>query len=265
MDKTEATNVSTTPTEPALSGRTVVVTGSTSGIGAAAARALAGVGAHVLVSGRDTARGEAIVEAIRGAGGDGDFLAVDLGGSYEEIRAFATEATSLLGQIDVLVNNAGVYPSPPTVDLGDEELDAMLAINVRAPYVLVAAIAPQMAERGSGVVINVGSWMAQVGSPIGAMYTATKAAEEQLARSWAAEFGPLGVRVNSIAPGVTLTPGNEEHRAVLDQIAATTPAGKVVQADDIADGVVFLASDAARMIHGITLYVDGGIANTRVK
>jgi uncharacterized protein YndB with AHSA1/START domain len=140
----------------------------------------------------------------------------------------------------------------------------MLAINIRAPHVLVAEIAPGMAARGYGMIVTVGSWMAQVGSSFGAMYTATKAADEQLTRSWAAEYGPRGVRVNAIAPGVTLTPGNEAHVAVLDAMTATTPAGKPVQPQDIADGVLYLASDQSSMVHGITLYVDGGISATRL-
>ena len=96
------------------------------------------------------------------------------------------------------------------------------------------------------------------------MYTATKAAAEQLTRGWAAEYGPRGVRVNTVAPGVTLTPGNEAYRPVLDAMAAATPAGVVVRPEDVARAVVFLASDDASMIHGVTLYVDGGLSATRM-
>jgi NAD(P)-dependent dehydrogenase (short-subunit alcohol dehydrogenase family) len=167
------------------------------------------------------------------------------------------------GRVDILVNNAGLYPATATADLPDGDLDAMLAVNIRAPHVLAGAIAPAMAERGSGVIVNIGSWMAQVGSPFAAMYTATKAADEQLTRSWAAEYGPRGVRVNAVAPGATLTPGNEAHRAMLDAMTAATPAGVVIQPDDIAQAVLYLASDATAMVHGITLYVDGGISATR--
>lgn len=248
-----------------LSGRTAIVTGSSSGIGAAIARTLATEGAHVVVSGRDTARGQAVVDQIHEGGGKAEFVGVELAGTYAQLREFAaTAAAALGGRVDLLVNNAGIYPATLTEDLPDDDLDAMLAVNIRAPHVLVGAMAPAMAERGSGVIINIGSWMARVGSPFAAMYTATKAADEQLTRAWAAEYGPRGVRVNSVAPGATLTPGNEAARAALDAITATTPAGVVVRPQDIADAVLFLASDAAAMIHGITLYVDGGITATRL-
>ncbi len=103
-----------------------------------------------------------------------------------------------------------------------------------------------------------------MGGPFAALYTATKAADEQLTRSWAAEFGPRGVRVNAVAPGVTLTPGNEHALAVIEQMAAGTPAGHPVSPEDIAYAVAFLASAEARMIYGTTLYVDGGITATRL-
>jgi NAD(P)-dependent dehydrogenase (short-subunit alcohol dehydrogenase family) len=255
----------TTTTASRVAGRTAIITGSTSGIGAAIARALAAEGAHVVISGRDAARGQGVVEEIQEAGGRADVVEADLAGTYAQLRAFAAEATSVLGgRVDILVNNAGLYPATLTEDLPDADLDAMLAVNIRAPHVLVAALAPAMAERGSGVIVNIGSWMAQVGSPYAAMYTATKAADEQLTRSWAAEYGPRGVRVNTVAPGATLTPGNEAARAVLDAMTATTPAGVVIRPDDIAKGVLYLASDDAAMIHGITLYIDGGISATRL-
>ena len=140
----------------------------------------------------------------------------------------------------------------------------MLAINIRAPHVLVASLAPAMVDRGHGAIVNVGSWMAQTGLPYAARYSATKAADEQLTRSWAAEYGPRGIRVNTVAPGATLTPGNEDSRTILEQMTANIPAGVVVQPQDIADGVLYLVSDQARMVHGITLYVDGGISATRM-
>lgn len=240
------------------------MTGSTSGIGAAIAVALGAAGAEVLVSGRDTTRGHDVTARIREAGGQASFLRVDLAGEHEILRRFAAEATETLGgRIDILVNNAGIYPATTTAELTDKELDAMLAVNLRAPHVLASSILPTMAENGAGVVVNVGSWMASVGNPFAAMYTATKAAVEQLTRSWAAEFGPRGVRVNTISPGVTLTPGNEAARPILDGMTAVTPAGVLVHPEDIAQGVIFLASDASRMMHGSILAIDGGIVSTR--
>jgi NAD(P)-dependent dehydrogenase (short-subunit alcohol dehydrogenase family) len=219
----------------------------------------------VVISGRDTVRAEKLLAEIRESGGRADFVPVDLAGPYAAIRSFAAEATDRLGgRVDILVNNAGIYPATATADLPDEQLDAMLAVNIRAPHVLVAALAPAMAARGAGAIVNVGSWMARVGVPFAAMYTATKAADEQMTRTWAAEFGPRGVRVNAVAPGVTRTPGNESAGAILDQMAAGTPAGVVVRPADIASGVVFLVSDAAAMVHGITLDVDGGLSATRM-
>jgi len=245
-------------------GQAAVVTGATSGIGRAIARVLAARGAHVIVSGRDEVRGSAVVEEIRADGGKADFVAADLASSADAVRDFAARATVAAGgRVDILVNNAGIYPATATADLPDQDLDAMLAVNIRAPHVLVAELAPAMADRRNGVIVTIGSWMAAVGSPYAALYTATKAADEQMTRSWAAEFGPRGVRVNAVAPGATLTPGNEYALAVLEEMTAGTPAGRPVSPADIACAVAFLASSEARMIHGTTLYVDGGITATR--
>jgi 3-oxoacyl-[acyl-carrier protein] reductase len=181
------------------------------------------------------------------------------------LRAFADSAVAVLdGRVDILVNNAGIYPVLPTAMLPDEDLDAVLAVNIRAPHVLVGALAPAMAERGSGAVVNVGSWMARVGIPAGAAYTASKAALEQMTRTWAAEFGPRGVRVNTVAPGATATPGNSDAAEALEQMARTTVAGVPVRPVDVAAAVRYLVSDDAALIHGALLDVDGGIANARL-
>lgn len=250
---------------PLLQDRTALITGATSGIGEAIARRFAVEGARVIISGRSQERAQQIIEDLHSEEHRADFVAVDLAAPADALRQFADQAVRVAdGQIDILVLNAGVYPVGPTESLADEDLDALLAINIRAPHVLVGALAPTMADRGHGTIIVVSSWMALVGTPGSAMYTATKAADEQLARAWAAEYGPQGVRVNALAPGVTLTPGNSAYREVLDTMTAATPKGSVVTPEQIADGAAFLASEQATALHGSTLLMDGGITTTRL-
>ena len=253
------------PTDARLAGRTAIVTGSSSGIGEAIARVLAASGATVVVNGRDATRSQEVAKSIVDAGGSAHVVTADLAGSYDELRTFARLATEALGGgVDILVNNAGIYPAPPTAGLSDSDLDAVLAVNVRAPHVLVAELASAMAERGSGSIVNIGSWMSRVGVPFGAMYTGSKAALEQMTRTWAAEFGPRGVNVNTVSPGATSTPGNADSADILAVMTAATAAGRPVRPVDIAFAVRYLASDEASFVHGTVLDVDGGIANTRL-
>ena len=245
-----------------LKGRTALVTGSTSGIGRGIAEALASAGVRVAVSGRDAGRGNEVVAGIRASGGTADFVPADIGASAAAARQLATDALAVLGRFDILVNNAGIYPVGPTAAVTDETLDALLAVNIRAPHALVAKIAPMMASQGGGCIVNIGSWMGSLGIPISALYGATKVALEQMSRSWAAEYGHQKVRVNAIAPGVILTDGNAAHRDVIERMVAPTPAARVGMPADIAAAVLFLASDAASFIHAATLAVDGGILNT---
>ncbi|OLR92333.1 SDR family NAD(P)-dependent oxidoreductase [Actinokineospora bangkokensis] len=235
--------------------RHALVTGSTSGIGAATARALAAAGHRVVITGRDAARGAALARETGGT-----FLPADLAAPPADLRAFAHRALDALdGRVDLLVNNAATCPPVATPDLSDEALAQVLAVNVRAPHVLVAALAPGMVERGGGVVITIGSWMASTGAPFAALYSASKAAEQQLTRSWAAEFGPRGVRVVGVAPGVTRD-GDDD--PVAARITAASPAGRPVTPAAVADAVLWLASPAAAFVQGTTVAVDGGIGST---
>src|SRR5258707_11703806 len=112
---------------------------------------------------------------------------------------------TLGGRIDVLVNNAGIFPGPTTAATDEATFDQVYAVNVKAPFFLTAAIAPAMVEQGGGAIINLGSWITRLGIPIASLYSSTKGALETLTRAWAAEFGPAGVRVNAISPGVIRT------------------------------------------------------------
>ncbi|MGY1979193.1 SDR family NAD(P)-dependent oxidoreductase [Nocardia gipuzkoensis] len=245
---------------PRLHGKKTLITGSTSNIGRAMAFAFAAEGAHVIVSGRDRARGDAVVEQIRGAGGRADYLYADLDGTATASSALAAAATDQLGgRIDILVNNAGIYPPGTTLTIDDATFDRVYAVNVKAPFFLTQAVVPGMLEAGGGVIINLGSWVARLGIPVGALYSSTKGAMETLTRAWASEFGTRGVRVNAISPGVILTPDWDpalEYPG--ESLMHGTPAGRTGHPDAIAAAAVYLASDDAAFIHGTVLDVDGG-------
>lgn len=212
-----------------LTGRVALVTGATSGIGAATAVLLAQRGAHVLVHGRNGSRGESVVAAVRDHGGKADFVAADLR-EAPSVRQLARRAVDLGGgRVDLLVNNAGIYPLGPTERTTENEIDAVHAVNVKAPFLLVADLAPAMAERGSGAIVNVSTMVAAFGMADTALYGSSKAAVELLTKAWAAEYGPRGVRVNAVRPGPTRTEGTAGMSEALDALAARAPAGRPIR------------------------------------
>ena len=241
-----------------LASKTALVTGATSNIGRAIAVAFGREGAHVVVSGRSAQRGAEVVDEIRSAGGQADFSVAELDGSATASRALAAQATRILGgRVDVLVNNAGIFPPSPSSAATDEEtFDRVYAVNVKAPFFLTAAIAPAMAERGSGAIINLGSWIARIGIPVSSVYSSTKGALETLTRAWAAEYGLAGVRVNAISPGVILSPTSQSPAA--EAMMRGTPANAAGTPDAIAHAAVYLASDESLFVHGTVIDVDGG-------
>ena len=240
-----------------LTGSTALVTGATSGIGRATATALARRGAHVLISGRDAARGDAAVAAIRAAGGKADFIPADLADA-DSVRALARRAAELGGHVDILVNNAGVFPFGATADARDEDIDTVYDVNVKAPFILVGALAPAMAARGHGAIVNVLTMAARFGIAGMGLYGASKAALALLTQSWAAEFGPSGVRVNAVSPGPTRTEGTEPMGSQLDALASLAPAGRPAAPEEIASAISYLAGDEASFVHGAIFDVDGG-------
>jgi NAD(P)-dependent dehydrogenase (short-subunit alcohol dehydrogenase family) len=236
-----------------LEGSTALVTGATAGIGQAIALQLAALGAEVVVHGRSAERGAKLVKDIENTGGKARFVAADLGDA-DDVRRLAAEA----GAVDILINNAGVYKFAATAESDGAFFDEHINVNLRAPYILVQQLAPGMAERGKGVIVNLSTVAAGTPARGAGIYGASKAGLELLTRVWADEFGRDGVRVNTVQAGPTETPGTATTPGLTDVLGELTTLGRAAAADEIANAVTFLASPAASYINGATLQATGG-------
>jgi NAD(P)-dependent dehydrogenase (short-subunit alcohol dehydrogenase family) len=226
-----------------------VITGGTSGIGFEAARLLASEGATVIISGRNNARG---VQAVAAIGKNARFVQADMADA-ESVNSLVQQC----GEVDIIVNNAGSFPSALTVEQGMASFEMMFDTNVRGAYFLVAGLVPGMLQRGRGSIVNVTTMAAFKGIPGASGDSASKAALESLTRTWAAEFGASGVRVNSVAPGPTRTLGvAAEWGDVNEELGRALPLGRTAFASEIAEAVLFLSSPS--FVTSSTLHVDGG-------
>ncbi|MBB5907280.1 NAD(P)-dependent dehydrogenase (short-subunit alcohol dehydrogenase family) [Actinoalloteichus hymeniacidonis] len=216
---------------------------------------LAQEGATVYVTGRRADLGKETVALIEQAGGTGHFIAADVT-KLDDITRLAHE----VGDVDILVNNAATTSHTPVPEQDPAIYQQVFDVNVRAAYFFVAALAPQMVARGSGTIVNISSGGAVIGAPLGAVYNATKGAIDSLTRALAVEFGPQGIRVNAVAPGAIRTEKALDLMGeTFEQLVPTLPLRRIGEPEEIAEAVLFLASDRATYITGSILRVDGGV------
>ena len=250
-----------------LTGKVAIVTGSSRGIGKAIAMRLAEQGARVAISSRKIDACEAVVREVEAAYGPGRAVAIAASISAKaDLEKLVAETGSRLGPIDILVCNAASNPYyGPLAGITDEQFRKILDNNILSNHWLVQLVAPGMIERKDGAIIIVSSIGGLAGSPVIGAYNISKAADMQLARNLAVEFGGHNVRVNCIAPGLIKTDFAKalwEDKARLAKVEAATPLARIGDPDDIAGAAVFLASDAGRFVTGQTMVVDGGVTIT---
>ncbi|MEM9293136.1 MAG: SDR family oxidoreductase [Acidobacteriota bacterium] len=253
-----------------LAGRRALVTGGSSGIGEGIARALLQAGARVAITGRRQEQLERAAESLRAAATNGhENPVIALQGDVAQPEAAArvvAEAAEALGGLDVLVNNAGIARGGPVEAMSEEDVHAVVDIDLKGPIWITRAALPHLAEAGSSAIINISSSVTFQAPPNFSVYTAAKAGLEALTRCWALDFAKQGVRVNAISPGVVDTPIFEtmmpadQVRGALDHFATNTPLGRVGRPTDVAALTVFFASPAAAWITGAIVPVDGGLS-----
>jgi NAD(P)-dependent dehydrogenase (short-subunit alcohol dehydrogenase family) len=247
-----------------LDGRVAVVTGGSSGIGAAMASALARAGAEVVLVARDAARLGSAADGLRAAGGRAAWVSADLA-DRSAVERSADEAAAAFGPPDILVNCAGVNLRPPLDSLTVQDWDLTMAVNLTAPFLLGQRFGPSMASRGWGRIVNVTSQQAQRAFGNSGAYGASKGALAALTRSQSEAWARFGVCCNSVCPGFVATRLNAAVASDPERmtaLAARTMAGRNGEPADFAGVAVFLASRASDYVTGQTLYVDGGFSVT---
>ena len=241
-----------------LDGRKALVTGGNRGLGLAFARGLAEAGAEVVISARDAARNEQAAETLRA---EGHRVQVVTGDIVAEADRIVADSIAALGGLDILINNAGVAIHRPTFEVGEDEFDQVLDLNLKALWKTSIAAARQMKEHGGGSIVNIGSISSLIVNrpQWQASYNASKAAVHQLTKSLAAEWAPYGIRVNAVAPGYVKTdmaPVDQpefKSRWIDDSVQQ-----RYAMPEEIAPTVVYVASEAAAFMTGSVIVIDGG-------
>jgi NAD(P)-dependent dehydrogenase (short-subunit alcohol dehydrogenase family) len=245
-----------------LTGRTAVITGSSKGIGRAIAEQMALAGANVVVSSRKAGPCEEVVAAIKATGGKAVSIPAHIG-DKAALQNLVAKTHEAFGRIDILVCNAAINPYyGPLVEISDEAFDRIMASNIKSNLWLCGMVMPEMAERKDGAMIIVSSIGGLRGTPVLGAYAISKAADMQLARNLAVEWGKHNIRVNAIAPGLVKTDFAKalwDNPETLAQTLKQAPLGRIGDPIDIAGTAILLASDAGRFITGQTIVVDGGV------
>lgn len=240
----------------ALAGMTALVTGAGRGIGRGCAKLLAARGAQVVALSRTASELEDLCRDIAGSGGSALPCCVDVTDS-----AAVRKVIEKLPRLDILVNNAGTNLPQPFVEVEENTLDRLLAVNVRAAFLVAQAAARRMLERGAGSIVHMSSQLGHVGAAKRSVYCASKHAIEGLTKAMAVELGPFGIRVNAVGPTFVETPMTRpffEDESFRAEVFASIPLGRLASIEDVAEAVCFLASPAAKSINGHSLLVDGG-------
>ena len=244
-----------------LGGKRALVTGAQQGIGRAVALALADAGADVAINWLDDrAAAEAVAGEVRAKDRKACLVQGSVG-SFTEVARIVAEAHATLGGIDVLVNNAGVFPRSPFLELAEAEWDQVLGVNLKGSFLVAQAAARTMVKDGrKGAIVNLAS-SAVRGHPLGVHYSASKAGIIGMTRAMALALAPHGIRVNAIAPGITDTaqPRYQYSEAEMQEQSRLVPLGAMAKSSDIADIILFLASDASRFITGEVVHANGGL------
>ena len=246
----------------ALDGKVALVTGASRSLGAAQARLLNREGAHVVLCDLLDERGRLLAEELSTSGPRCMYLHLDVSSSQEWERV-AAETERHLGQIDVLVNNAGINVRNTVRDLKEEDWNRVIAVNLTGPFHGIRAVVPAMQRAGGGSIVNIGSVAGLTGSP-SAAYTSTKWGLRGLTRTAALDLASLRIRVNTVCPGLVVTELNEG-QPYIEPMSKGTPLGRSGESDEIAQAVLFLASEQSSYITGTDLAVDGGVAIGRFR
>jgi len=248
-----------------LNQKVAIITGGSSGIGRAAAVALAKEGINVVIAARRSKEGEETLRLAREAGGDGIFVKTDVA-NEDDVRSLVEKTIKTYGRLDYAFNNAGIIEDfTPFTDNDSSVFDNIMNVNVKGVWLCMKYEIPQMIKRGGGAIVNMSSVAGVIGMPQSSVYVASKHAVIGLTKSSALEYAKAGIRINAVAPGAIETEMMEQvvrtNKQFSETIKAMHPIGRLGKSEEVANAVVWLLSDKASFVTGHTLLIDGGMVS----